>query len=150
MRCFVANICMYVCIKIMHINSRAAFPSRKVFCNVHFLLPSLPFSFLVLLFPFGHFFLFSPCFSLLLLLLCLLIAWHLRRLCWILLLTRGQSCFYFCPYMLLFCFVFFLLSFTQINYSNFMQSAGREERYIRGGNFKHFRVVVGVASLVSF
>lgn len=49
--------------------------------------------------------------------------------------------------VVLFCF---FLAFTQINYSNFMQSAGREERDLREGNFKHFRVVVGVASLVSF
>lgn len=143
-----SQIYMYVCIKIMHINSRAAFPSRKVFCNVHFLLPSLPFSFLVLLFPFGHFSLFSPCFSLLLLLLCLLIAWHLKRLCWILLLTGDSHVFIFV--LTCCCFALFFLAFTQINYSNFMQSAGREERDIRGGNFKHFRVVVGVASLVSF
>lgn len=129
MLCSVANIC----IKIMHINSRAAFPSRKVFCNVHFALP-FP---LFLLFLSGIFLCFR-----------LVLAFGLAFETPLLDFPNGTVMFLF---LSLHVVVLFFLSFTQINYSNFMQSAEKEKE-IRGEGILNIFVLlwcsVGVASLV--
>lgn len=126
----------------MHINSRAAFPSRKVFCNVHFPLPFPSFcsSFRAFFFVFVLFFL-----ALAAALLTHCLAFETPLLDF----PNGTVMFLFLSLHV----VLFFLSFTQINYSNFMQSAEKEKE-IRGEGILNIFVLlwcsVGVASLVFF